>query len=758
MNQYAPFYFNLREVFSNRVFLVPVYQRPYAWENLQAETIIEDLKKSYTNKEELFIGTIYLKKLNQVSKTIFRYEIIDGQQRLTTFSLIMMCVYVLSSKAGIAKHLKEFIDVKEILWKFIDKDQYITLIESGSVERQLLIDLFGIAFYNPEKYESFISEFASDNTIEINLINALKKIYYNLHAFFYNSTSFNGVKLQEFTEYFLTQVTVIFIETNTSRRNVFEMFEAINSKGKQLEEIDLIKLFIFSQLEEKDYDVYLEKWGKLLLRTNNELADYIWIYIKAYLKFFQNSPNARHFKNLINELTTKKLYFNSSQVSFVLKKMIDKLIEYVDYFRCLDNINDFKKITSDDKTILQMNIYQMLRYEHIRPIIFRALIEFEREKINVGLTLSTEKLYNLLKSLNSFMIQFQSLSKMESKYTIPIIKTILINHYKSNTLNYDDIQDLLNSRLLSQGIDEHWFEKFIKNVESYREKITDLGYIFHSIFESSASIDGGLDYAKANFLLENKKRIIAELIMPKEVNKQDKFYYYKIIQDKEEILKLKKDSDFPNTIQDGMPYDIFFTQILTKIGNIRLRYKITANNTQIFQYRLNLPEFCTYKELESRSSTIAATVIHSGLFDLPTLTNTYKGNVTTTKSVNKLDFEELSVLTFSKPKLVVIFGDEFIPSNNRDVAKIVFDYLYDLDDTKFLNMLDGKNNCGTPSNPYFSKRDSDFISSKQIANSPYYFNAQKSAIDLMIMILHVFTNIYGYDVENLEIYYEKVNT
>ena len=67
-------------IFSNVHYEVPIYQRNYAWETDQIEQLIEDINSS---KDDYFLGNLIV---NQKENNV--YEVIDGQQRLTTLYLL----------------------------------------------------------------------------------------------------------------------------------------------------------------------------------------------------------------------------------------------------------------------------------------------------------------------------------------------------------------------------------------------------------------------------------------------------------------------------------------------------------------------------------------------------------------------------------------------------------------------------------------------------------------------------------------------
>lgn len=95
-----PKYKNLNTLFADRVFRIPKYQRYYSWEEKQRNdlfTDIEQLKKKNVDRDH-FMATVVCFKTNEVkeigSKEYRLYDIVDGQQRLTTLIILAKCIYL----------------------------------------------------------------------------------------------------------------------------------------------------------------------------------------------------------------------------------------------------------------------------------------------------------------------------------------------------------------------------------------------------------------------------------------------------------------------------------------------------------------------------------------------------------------------------------------------------------------------------------------------------------------------------------------
>ena len=79
----------------NNQFSIPVFQRPYSWEEPEINDFFKDISEYFLRRkdEELFIGTVYLSLKSHIKSNINHYELIDGQQRITTLSLTFLLLY-----------------------------------------------------------------------------------------------------------------------------------------------------------------------------------------------------------------------------------------------------------------------------------------------------------------------------------------------------------------------------------------------------------------------------------------------------------------------------------------------------------------------------------------------------------------------------------------------------------------------------------------------------------------------------------------
>ncbi len=255
-------------------------------------------------------------------------------QRITSFSLILLALYSLALTRNISETDSTLMDIKKSLWKFVNRayQKEIKAVTLNSIEKKCFSNLYDHCFDHPTDIWDYCNKYQCQSRFEERVINNFKNIYDTLRAKIPENPS---EAILDFADYILQYIQFIVIEANCRENKVFSMFESINSKGKKLEEIDLIKTYIFSKLDEASYNTYLERWGELIIKTNDNLYDYLYNYIKAYLCFYRQNISIVNFKSISKkELLT---YFNETSEAEAFKKMLDDMFDKVAFYNMLSS-------------------------------------------------------------------------------------------------------------------------------------------------------------------------------------------------------------------------------------------------------------------------------------------------------------------------------------------------------------------------------------------------------------------------------------
>jgi len=245
--------YSIEDAFNGCFYVVPDYQREYVWTEKQVNQLLDDINDQIngSTSKEYFIGTILVSPAGQKN----HYEVIDGQQRLTTFFLILCAL-----KNRFANE-----EQGEVINRLISTS-YTTL--SGDTKTSLKLEpryensdevMNKLVKINapPEKVRNTLqaSGIKSFGSLE-NLINAYDVIYRYLNANYESKED-----LKKYWGYISNNV--VFIQISTEVSSALKIFESINERGIGLNPMDLLKNLLFTQVTKEDFAKLKNEWKKI---------------------------------------------------------------------------------------------------------------------------------------------------------------------------------------------------------------------------------------------------------------------------------------------------------------------------------------------------------------------------------------------------------------------------------------------------------------------------------------------------------------
>lgn len=269
------------------VFRIPRYQREYTWRYKDWENIFDDVMY---NPLGYFLGSIIVIDHGHNPETgITELEVIDGQQRLTTISILLTAFY-----HKLSEHKAEFIDDEDVLNTYLNLKNRLVLKGKKGLTRvvpQVQSDNLG-------DYRSLLSEFAGLEEKKPRPKNAgLRKIY---RAYRYFSERIDEAVageddavaaclelLKKMNSAIIVQISV------SSHSDAYVLFESLNNRGTPLTAVDLIKNSLLANLkvqDESELDAYFDQWQYMLELLGD---DY-----KTQERFFRQSYDA--FRRAVN--------------------------------------------------------------------------------------------------------------------------------------------------------------------------------------------------------------------------------------------------------------------------------------------------------------------------------------------------------------------------------------------------------------------------------------------------------------------------
>lgn len=623
------------------IYNVPVYQRPYSWDIEQIQVLLDDIHEAYVapdNEDGYYTGNLIIFDRNdKINGLILKYDIIDGQQRITTFSLILLAIYCKAKSDDINDDTVDA--VKRALWKKIKREyqREYPVITLNSIEKKCFSDIFDKAYDDPNKILDYCETYKTSSKFENRVINNFKHIYNYLNEKICDYNNPNA--LLDYADYILQYVQFIVIEANCRANRVFSIFESINSKGKKLEEIDLIKTYIFSKLDEGSHAKYLDIWGQLIIQTNDNLYDYLSNYIKAFLCFYRQNISVDNFKTIV--VRDMLEYYKVNSEAEALKYLLDDLYDKVDVYNMLHSAEKANELVNNNKFRFYYKIFTEVAYKHPNALFLRMLIEYKE-----GL-LSKDDVAEIVKETVGFMVKFLTISGKDSKDVITMFSTIMRDIYENNRIIKKNVINIIATEYINKSITTDSLKTALNSLDAY-EQNRRLTIALLALIESSSEDKNGAmktSFDQAYTLLDSfSDSFSLDHLLVQTPDKNSKhFKYYK--QD-DGTLALKDGHDFPENVVQGMGYDTFTKKILNRIGNLRIYYRdknSSRNNTAISLKEY--PNFYNYDDIDKRSHDIERTIFDE-CFPQP------KIDIKDIQTLNKRAYEQ----SFPKMNKLIEYG------------------------------------------------------------------------------------------------------
>lgn len=265
------------------VYAIPRYQREYTWSKSQWETLFDDVQE---NDPGYFLGSMIC--INQTTDTLAvqRLEVVDGQQRLTTLSLLFAALY-----QSLKLHEKD-----------LDDDQRVELI---NLKRKLVLKkgddqlrvIPQIQNNNQGDYRAVLSEVGVISPFDMPSYAGNRKIFRAFRYFQARIEIMVGdesdplASIMEFLDK-VSHACLVKIEV-ASHADAYTLFESLNNRGMPLTAIDLIKNKLLARLETTEpgkVDHYFDVWNRLLGYLGDDYS--------IQERFFRHYYNA--FKDPLN--------------------------------------------------------------------------------------------------------------------------------------------------------------------------------------------------------------------------------------------------------------------------------------------------------------------------------------------------------------------------------------------------------------------------------------------------------------------------
>lgn len=330
-----------------RTFNIPVYQRNYDWKPEHCMRLFKDIEKIALNgfQTEHFLGTVVY-VVSYVQPTFMEFVLIDGQQRVTSITLLLKALY-------------DVIEDEEL-----KEDIYESYIINRRAPEALRIKLKPIES-DMSAYQNILAN--EDTNTDTNI--------HNNYTLFKTLISESSVS-PELLYKAINNIELVYIQLEKDKKseNPQLIFESLNSTGLSLTQADLIRNFLLmNHAYDEQTELYKEYWVKIeKLLTNSKISDFIRDYLtmktskistkdKVYESFKEFATDAKNNfdeQGLLEDLLVFAkyysffLYFNSGndKINYCLEQFqqLKSTTVYPVLLYIFDDCYAYKKITENE--------------------------------------------------------------------------------------------------------------------------------------------------------------------------------------------------------------------------------------------------------------------------------------------------------------------------------------------------------------------------------------------------------------------------
>ena len=259
-------------------FIIPEYQRPYAWTSEQVETLFEDLWEFATTTGGMSNnGTYFLGSIVSFENERMEQEVIDGQQRLTSLFLLLRAIYTKlvngdDANTKAAQNYKSKIEPS--LWRednLTGEVNYADILLTSKVidndGNKILKSILETGVANPKLSDNYTKN-------------------YQLFQKLYDERCLDSpLQVYDFI-YALLNQTILLPICADSQNTALTIFSTLNNRGLQLSDADIFKAQIYNNLKDDEKAEFISQW-KLLDKEATEAKESIqqlFYYYMFYLR------------------------------------------------------------------------------------------------------------------------------------------------------------------------------------------------------------------------------------------------------------------------------------------------------------------------------------------------------------------------------------------------------------------------------------------------------------------------------------------
>ena len=343
---------------TSRQFIVPIFQRNYSWQKSQYEQLWFDILRAskFKEKQNHFIGSIVYIDMGTPAGRPQQLLLIDGQQRLTTISILLCAIKDYVQKFNLETKLINLAKIKnQFLYNSdeIDEDRYKLLLNVQ--DRETYIKLIDNTIFTVNKPAT-------------NIIKCYEFFYGRIEDFIKQHGQIDEIYAGIF------KLSLVSISLDKDSDNPQMIFESMNSTGKDLSQTDLLRNYLLMDLTpEKQTRLYKTYWkpmeelfGEDIYKNDVNKFDY---FIRDFLTLKRDTGYICKINNVYENF--KRYYLDNNCEKFAVLK---DLFTYAKYYACIDLLQE-----KDDELKLYWQEFKKLDSHVVYPFLLKLYDDYSRQ-------------------------------------------------------------------------------------------------------------------------------------------------------------------------------------------------------------------------------------------------------------------------------------------------------------------------------------------------------------------------------------------
>lgn len=360
----------------NYKYRVPNYQRRYSWTEDQWKELWDDVY-SLDGSHQHFLGSMVVIERSGGLNDINVLEVVDGQQRLTTLSLMLVAIRERYRDEG-RDEIVEAID-EDYLW-----EREIDMTRHQNLE---------LSRFDNDTYRSIIDQKGKGNA-DSQLIEALR---------FYDNkiSTLSAEDVDELYRRLLRSITVVSIKCD-SEQSAFKLFETLNNRGLELSAVDLMKNHLFSIAAADaniDYNLVQSCW--------EDIIDLIVPTLSKPSRFFRHYIMSAPSPDYADDVSEYRLYEvfkeiideDLSEAGISIEEYVEDLAQWAEIYIEIVECNVAIYDTEANKAINQkLRHLEAISSVQARTLMLRMFREFD----------NPNRIIESLQLLETFLIRWKT--------------------------------------------------------------------------------------------------------------------------------------------------------------------------------------------------------------------------------------------------------------------------------------------------------------------------------------------------------------